>query len=553
MRDLRDLAGQTLEWARESGWIHPEFVLRHGDLVVGSLRLEKGWRSPVTLTIGGRSLMSIRAFGVLAAGLLITASGLASQAPDRVLLVDAMIVDGTGAAAYAGELLIEGVRIAAVGRTGELTRGDARIEELGGQVLAPGFIDIHNHSTQRLARDPAATTQVAQGVTTVVVGADGGSPWPIAEYLDRIAALPPALNVATLVGHGTVRRRVMGDDYRREATPAEVDAMAGLVAAGMADGAFGLSSGLEYDPGFYSSTEELISLARVAAEHGGFYMSHMRDEEEGLLDAVAEAIRIGEAGGLPVQISHIKAGNASVCGKADEVLAMMQAARRRGLDITADQYPYTAWQSNLGIVVRSRQFQNPDEVAAGLAAAGGGERLQIVGYEANPSLNGLRLNQIAEGAGRSEVEMYMELMAGGGSGVIGHTMNEQDVVIFMSHPLVMTASDGGIGSAHPRGAGAFAQVLGHYTRELGLLTLERAVQRGTSMPARRLGLTDRGVIQAGAFADLVAFDPETVAALSTFTQPLLTAVGVRTTWVSGQAVWHDGAVAGERPGRILRR
>lgn len=487
----------------------------------------------------------------LVALLSVTSPDAPAQSLPRTLLSNASIVDGTGAPPRPGELLIEGGRIAAIAAPGELGRDGAEIEDLGGLLLAPGFIDIHNHSTDRLSRDPGATTQVAQGVTTIVVGADGSSPWPIAEYLERIDNLPPAVNVASLVGHGTVRRRVLGGDFRREATAAEIQTMATLVDQGMAEGAVGLSTGLEYDPGFYSSTEELIALARIAARHGGFYMSHMRDEEEGLLDAVAEAIRIGEQAGLPVQISHIKAGNASVWGRSDEVLRLMEQARARGLDITADQYPYTAWQSGLGIVVRSRRFQDPDEVAAGLEAAGGGERLQIVGYDAEPAWNGLRLSEVAELSGRTEVETYMHLMASGGSGVIGHTMNEQDVARFMSHPLVMTASDGGIGSAHPRGAGAFARVLGHYTREQGLLSLTWAIQRGSSMPARRLGLHDRGIIRVGAVADLVAFDPQTIAARSTFTEPLLTAVGVHATWVNGRAVWRDGKVTGERPGRVL--
>ncbi len=359
--------------------------------------------------------------------------------------------------------------------------------------------------------------------------------------------------MATLVGHGTIRRAVLGDDFERPATEAEVAEMAQRVEQGMREGALGLSTGLEYDPGFYSDTEELIALARVAAAHGGFYMSHMRDEEEGLLEAVDEAIRIGREAELPVHISHIKAGNASVWGKAGDVLARMGAARAAGLDVTADQYPYTAWQSGLSIVVRSRRFTDPDSVAAGIAAAGGGDRLQIVGYEPDSTLNGLRLSEIAARRGQSEVEAYMALMESGGSGVIGHTMNDADVETFLASPWVMTSSDGAIGGAHPRGAGAFARVLGHYVRERGLLSLERAVERATSMPARRLGLADRGAIRPGARADLVAFDPATVADRATFTEPTLAAVGVRGVWVAGVRVWDGSAPTGARPGRAIRR
>lgn len=482
-----------------------------------------------------------------------TAPGAEARAASVVLLSNATVVDGTGAPAFAGDLLIRDGRIAAVGERGSIAApaGAGRVD-LAGLVLAPGFIDIHNHSAAGIFERPLAPSQLAQGITTLVVGADGSSPWPIAGFLDRIDEARPALDVATLVGHGTVRRAVLGDDYRRSATDAEIAEMTRRVERGLAEGAFGFSSGLEYDPGFYSSTGELVALARGAAAGGGFYMSHLRDEEEGLLDAVDEAIRIGREARLPVHISHIKAGNASVWGEAGEVLARLDAAVAEGLDVTADQYPYTAWQSGLGIVVRSRLYRNRDSVAAGIAAVGGADRLQIVRHRADPGVNGLRLSQIAERWEVSPVDAYMRLMENGGSGVIGHTMSADDVDAFMTSRRVMTASDGGIGSPHPRGAGTFPRVLGHYVRERGLLSLERAVERATSMPARRLGLADRGVIRSGARADLVAFDPEIIADRSTFEDAGREAVGVRTVWVAGIPVWTDARPTGARPGRAVR-
>ena len=471
-----------------------------------------------------------------------------------VLFTNATIIDGSGAPGYAGDLLIEAGRIAAVGAPGSIDAPpSAERRDLSGLVLAPGFIDIHNHSTTRLFDSPLATTQLAQGITTLVVGADGSSPWPISDYLGRIDELRPTVDVATLVGHGTVRGAVLGDEYRRTATDAEIADMTVRVERGMREGAFGLSSGLEYDPGFYSSTGELIALARVAADHGGFYMSHMRDEEEGLLDAVDEAIRIGREAGLPVQISHIKAGNASVWGRAPDVLERIREANEAGLDVTADQYPYAAWQSGLAIVVRSRMFSNPDSVAKGIEAAGGGSRLQIVAFEPDPELNGLRLDEIARLKEMTEVEAYMWIMENGGSGLIGHTMNEADVDTFMASEWVMTASDGGVRSAHPRGAGTFPRVLGHYARERGVLTLERAVARATSMPARRLGLTDRGVLRAGARADLTIFDPERVIDRSTFDYGTRQATGIESVWLGGVETWSAGEPTGVRPGRALRR
>ncbi|MDE2719206.1 D-aminoacylase [Candidatus Palauibacter polyketidifaciens] len=510
---------------------------------------------------GGRSLHLLSALILGVAGGAGAPERAAAQAatgvteePATVLFTNATLVDGMGAPGYVGDLLIDGGRIAALGAPGSVEAPpDAERRDLTGLVLAPGFIDIHNHSTDRLFNFPLATTQLAQGITTIVVGADGSSPWPISDYLARIDELRPTVDVATLVGHGTVRRLALGENYRRSATDAEIADMTVRVERGMTDGAFGLSSGLEYDPGFYSTTGELIAVARAAAGHGGFYMTHMRDEEEGLMEAVDEAIRIGREAGLPVQISHIKAGNASVWGRAPDVLERIRRANDEGLDVTADQYPYAAWQSGLAIVVRSRMFSNPDSVAKGIAAAGGANRLQIVAFWDEPELNGLRLDEIARRRGMTDVEAYIWIMENGGSGLIGHTMNEDDVDTFMASPWVMTSSDGGVRSAHPRGAGTFPRVLGHYVRERGILTLERAVQRGTSMPARRLKLNDRGVLRAGARADLVIFDPVRVVDRSTFDNGTRQAEGVESVWLGGVETWSAGEPTGARPGRAIRR
>ncbi|MYH10883.1 MAG: D-aminoacylase [Gemmatimonadales bacterium] len=510
---------------------------------------------------GGRSLHLLSALILGVAGGAGAPERVAAQAatgvaeePATVFFTNATLVDGTGAPGYVGDLLIDGGRIAALGAPGSVEAPpDAERRDLTGLVLAPGFIDIHTHSTDRLFNFPLATPQLAQGITTIVVGADGSSPWPISDYLARIDELRPTVDVATLVGHGTVRRLALGENYRRSATDAEIADMTVRVERGMTEGAFGLSSGLEYDPGFYSTTGELIAVARAAAGHGGFYMTHMRDEEEGLMEAVDEAIRIGREAGLPVQISHIKAGNASVWGRAPDVLERIRQANHEGLDVTADQYPYAAWQSGLAIVVRSRMFSNPDSVAKGIAAAGGANRLQIVAFWDEPELNGLRLDEIARRQGMTDVEAYIWIMENGGSGLIGHTMNEDDVDTFMASPWVMTSSDGGVRSAHPRGAGTFPRVLGHYVRERGILTLERAVQRGTSMPARRLGLNDRGVLRAGARADLVIFDPVRVVDRSTFDNGTRQAEGVESVWLGGMETWSAGEPTGARPGRAIRR
>jgi N-acyl-D-amino-acid deacylase len=475
------------------------------------------------------------------------------QDQTATLIRDVLIVDGTGVLPYRGEVLIVGDEIAAVGAAGSVeVAEDVQVETLSGLMLAPGFIDIHNHSDNGILNRPAAEALISQGETTIIVGPDGSSAWPIADYLRRVESARPAVNVGTLVGHGTIRRAVMGDDYRRTATAAEVQAMASRVARGMQEGAFGLSSGLEYDPGFYSDTAELIELSRVAAARGGFYMSHIRDEEEGVMEAIAEAIEIGRTANLPVQISHIKMGNASVWGGAPRALEMIRSARATGVDVYADWYPYQAWASSLNIVVRSRRFTDPEEVAAGLEAMGGADRLQITNYPPDRSFEGRRLLEIAQSLDKTPVDLYIEMMRAGGASVIGHTMDKGDVDTFAASPLVMVASDGGIGSSHPRGAGTFSRVLGYYVREQGVLPIERAIYKMTSLPARRLGLEDRGRIVAGGKADLVAFDPSTVSDASTFEESDLLSVGIERVWVNGQLVWSGGAATGTRPGRALR-
>ena len=481
------------------------------------------------------------------------AAGTAAQQEASILLTGAVILDGLGNPRFGGDLLIVGDRIAEVGEADSIDApADAESVELDGLMLAPGFIYIHNHSTRGIIDEPEAAPLLSQGLTTIVVGADGSSPLPIADYLAEVDAVRPAVNVATLAGHGAARRLVMGDDFRREATAAEVEQMAALIEQAMRDGAFGLSTGLEYDPGFYSNTEELIALAEVTAGFGGFYMSHMRDEEETVMDAIDEAIEIGVSGGLPVQISHIKMGNASVWDRSAEALEKIQTARERGLDITADWYPYTAWASSLAIVVQSRRFSDPEAVAEGLAALGGANRLQITGYRPDPSIQGLRLDEIARRKGETAVDMYIEMMANGGARVIGHTMKVEDVNRFAASPLVMVCSDGGIGSAHPRGAGTFPRVLGYYVRDESVLSLELAIQKMTSMPAHRLGLESRGRIEPGAIADLTAFDPATVADNSTFEQPHLLSTGIEKVWVAGRLAWN-GNPTDERAGQVLRR
>jgi N-acyl-D-amino-acid deacylase len=468
---------------------------------------------------------------------------------DSFLITGARVADGTGGSLKEASVRVEGDRIAAVGKLSP-KKGE-RVVDGRGLVLAPGFIDIHNHSEEELLTQPLAETQVSQGITTVVQGPDGGSAWPIGDYLHKLAATPAAVNVMTMVGHATLRELVLGKDYKRASTPEETAKMAALVEQGMREGAVGLSSGLEYDVGSYSETEELVEMSAAAARHGGFYMSHVRDEADKTFEAFREAIAIGELAKIPVQISHIKMGVVGVWNRAPEAVALFEQARDRGLDVTADCYPYEAWHSNMEVIVPNKRYDDPESVEEAIRDLGGASRITITDCEKHPDYNGRTMEEIATSQGITPVELYIRMIPEGGAGIIGHSMIARDVETFYKRPWVMVGSDGGIDSSHPRGAGTFPKVLGRYVRELHWLTLPEAIRKMTSLPAKRLKLSDRGVIRPGAKADLVLFDPATVADRSTFAKPKELSVGIRMVWVNGEPVWADGRTAGARPGRVL--
>jgi N-acyl-D-amino-acid deacylase len=464
---------------------------------------------------------------------------------------NAELADGTGAPLRRADIRIEGDTIVEVGTVSE--RPHDRVVDARGLVLAPGVIDTHNHSTDGLDAEPDAFSQMAQGITTLVVGQDGSSPFPLADYLARRKANASTVNVAVLVGHATIRRRVMGDDFRRAATPAEIARMDALVDQEMRSGALGLSSGLEYEVGSYASTEEVVSMARVAAKHGGFYISHIRDEADKSMDAIREAIAIGEKAKIPVQITHLKLGTVGVWGKANEVVSMIEAARKRGVDVTADVYPYLAWQSNLKVLVPDRQWTSPASVKEALDDVGGGRNVQFTRLPKYPQYVGKRLDEAARAEGLSEVDFYIRIVADDGVSIIGHTMHADDMRVFVRQPWTMFASDGGISNNHPRGAGTFPRVLGRLVREEQWLTLPEAIRKMTSMPAARLQLKDRGTIAVGMKADLMLFDPATIIDRSTFEQPRLRPRGIYRVFVNGTPVWTGDSPENERPGVVLAR
>jgi N-acyl-D-amino-acid deacylase len=484
-----------------------------------------------------------------AAWLFVFVSFAAAQ-NQSLLIRNALIADGTGKAAFRGDVRIGDGKIVKIGSV--KPKKNETVIDAGGKILAPGFIDIHNHSEAGLLREGAAANQVSQGITTILVGPDGGSPFPVADYLAKLQG-KIAPNVGAFIGHATVREQILKNDYKRAATDAEIRQMSALVEQAMREGAFGLSSGLEYDVGFSATTEELIALARVAARYGGIYMTHIRDEEEGLLDALREAIRIGREAKLPVQISHIKAGNRNVWGKSVEAIALVENERKNGFDVTADVYPYTAWASTITVLVPSRKHEDRAEIEKGIRNVGGADKVLITSCAAHRDYEGKTLEEIAKLKNTSPVDVYIQIVRDGGAGVVCNSMNEQDVKNFYQQPWAMVSSDGGIGSRHPRGTGTFTRVLGRFVRENNWLTLEEAVRKMSAFPAQRLGLKDRGTIKKGMKADLVLFDRDRVIDRATFTEPQNFSEGIETVFVNGQKVWENGKTTGNLPGEILRR
>lgn len=511
--------------------------------------------------------------------LLAVSTGAQDEQSFDLIIRGGRVVDGAGNPWVRTDVGVRGDRIARIGDlSGAVTR---RTVDAAGLVVVPGFIDPHTHAVRGIFEVPTADNYLLQGVTTLTEGNDGSSPFPVGAHLAHIAETAISPNWAVYVGQGTIRQEVIGVDDR-EPTPDELDRMRALVAEAMAEGALGLSTGLFYVPGSFTSTAEVIELSKVAAVHGGIYISHMRDEAQRLLDSVRETIRIGEEAGLPVQMTHHKVISRDMWGQSVDSLALVDAARARGVDITIDQYPYTASQTTIAALVPQwAQAGGTAEFVARLAdpetrrrireeivyriehdRGGGDPKNVVIGLcEWDRSLEGKSLAEIlvdraVEVTLANAAELVMEVIERGGARAIYHAMDEADVERIMRHPATAISSDGGIsvfgqGVPHPREYGTFPRVLGRYVRERGLLTLEAAVRKMSGATAQRLGLQDRGLLREGFFADIAVFDPVRVSDRATFSDPHQYAVGVEYVVVNGTLVVDGGAHTGARPGRVL--
>jgi N-acyl-D-amino-acid deacylase len=474
--------------------------------------------------------------------------------PCDVLITGAWLIDGTGAERRRADIAITGERIAGIG-DGQHWQAKTRID-MRDRVLAPGFIDAHTHDDRAVLSSPDMTPKVSQGVTTVIAGNCGVSLAPLVDhdpppplnllgnrewyrfasyedYAETVEAHPPALNIATLVGHSTLRVGVM-DDLARAATPAEIDRMGKLLEQSLAAGCIGMSTGLAYPPAHAAPTDEIVALAQRLVPYDGVYTTHMRDERDGVVASVEETLNIGRRAGVRVVISHHKACARRNWGRTKETLALIETAKKKQ-SVNLDVYPYIASST-----VLLRDFVESSE------------KVLLAWCEPHPELAGRDFANIKRDWGCTTEEAIARLLP---AGAIYYQMDEDDLRRVLSFDDAMIGSDGLPHDVfpHPRLWGTFPRVLGHYCRELGLFSLEEAVRRMTSVPAVVFGIEDRGVVRRGAFADLVVFDPDGVIDKADFSQPKQPSAGIELVLVNGQPVWRDAAWTGERPGRLLRR
>ncbi len=507
-----------------------------------------------------------RARALLLAWLALALAGCEPGGPPGLAITNARIVDGAGTPGFAGTIRIVEGRIAAVGADIGPLSGDTLLDAEG-LVLAPGFIDTHSHADFDLLERLDATAAVSQGITTVVVGQDGGSPHPLADFRSRLETSPATVNVASFGGHNTYRALVLGAGFRREATAEEVAAMARLLEADLAAGALGLSTGLEYDPGIYSATEEVLELAHVAAAAGGRYISHLRSEDRWFWEAVEEIIRIGAETGMPVKLTHAKLALRSHWGETRRLLGRLDEARAQGVDITLDVYPYPYWLSTLTVMFPERDFTDLEESRFVVSQMALPEEILIPTYAPEPAYAGRTLASIAEERGEEPAVTLLELIQRAEAmraapdfepgtrveTVIATSMAEDDIAALFAWEHANLCTDGELFGAHPRGFGSFPRAIRQFVRERGILSLEEAVRRMTSLAADHMGFPDRGRIAPGMVADLVLFDPETVSDRATPEAPHELSVGIHRVLVGGETVFADGAVTGARPGIFLAR
>ena len=478
------------------------------------------------------------------------------------IIEDALVYDGLGNDPINADVRIENGIIAGIGNY-DASEGD-KVWQANGLALSPGFIDPHSHHDTKLMQQPAPKSALGQGITTIVSGLDGGAstfgaPFvSIAHNFSVFQENPAAINLAYFAPHDSYREIVMGDDFRRAASSEELEQMATMLRRDLEAGALGLSTGLEYEPSLYSETFEVIELAKIAAEYGGKYSSHIRSEDIKVTEAIDEVLTIAREANIPANISHIKLAMYELHGDAAVVLEKLDRARDEGLDITADIYPYDGWKAPMAILMPERDYTDHAAAEFSLNSIAAPSSITISDYEGEPSYAGKTLAELAIEGELDPVDLMMQLLQraerdGLNERVIGRNIGEQDIQTFMQWPFTAITTDGGIDDSHPRGQGTFPRFLANYVREKNVVSLSEALRKMTSLPASNLGITDRGTLKQGYAADLVLFDPDSIQDHATFENSLQYSTGIDAVWVNGELVWDKGSVTDARPGKIIRR
>ena len=510
--------------------------------------------------------------------LLFPFSLFAQQPTCDILIRNGRIIDGTGNSWFYGDIAVKDGKIISIGR--QLNFSSTKIIDAAGLIVAPGFIDVHTHIEEDEAKDPLAQSFIYDGVTTVITGNCGLSNTDIGKYLRWIDSLKLSINIATLIGHNDIRKEVLGS-ANRDATEAEQQQMENIVDKAMKDGAVGLSTGLIYIPGTYIKTPEIISLAKVAAKYNGVYATHMRDEGDSVAQAIEEALTIGREAKIPVEISHFKLSGQQNWGRSKETIALIKKARGEGIEVTIDQYPYTASSTSISTLIPDEiladgqdsifaRLQRPaikNYVISEMLRKLKKRKLKhfsfavVANHKADTTYNGKSIEEINLLKGRkhhakAEAETVIDIMIAGGASAIFHGMGDEDVKRIMQYPFNMFASDASIrilnaGMPHPRGYGTNARVLGKYVREENIISLEEAIRRMTSLPSQKFQLKDRGLLKTGMAADIVVFDEKEVADKATFEKPHQFSTGFKYVLVNGQTVLEKGKHNGIKSGKAL--
>ncbi len=485
----------------------------------------------------------------------------ALKGPSSWLITNAMVVDGTGSDAFLAAVRVEEEKIVAVGELTPLPKES--LIDAKGMVLTPGFIDPHSHADDELTEMLDSLSALSQGITTVVVGLDGFSKYPISDYFSELETNPPAINVASFSGHNTLRKLVLGKDYKRIATEQEIKNMINRLEIDMTSGVLGLSTGLEYEPGIYSSTEEVIALAKSIASDGARYVTHIRSEDRWFENAIQETIDIGKVAKIPVHISHLKLASSRLLGTAPALLRKLDSALADGIVISADIYPYTAWQSTMLILIPDRNPENRSEIRKALNDIAPPESIRFSYFAPYPSYIGKTLREISDEIGEDPVTVFSSLAKASkkwsertgeqGDLIIAGIMDEQDIQNLIRWPNTSIGTDGSLEDRHPRGKGTYAKILSRYVREKKIISLETAIYKMTSLPAKQLGITNRGFIKPGAYADLLLLDPENIKDHATMENPSMLSEGILAVWVNGQPAFGGELHTGRFPGRIIRR